>query len=393
MKLSIRITLLCMAVTATFAPMLAAPALKSLKADFPDTSALLIQWVVTLSSLFILPTLLFASTLAKKFSRKSILVVGLAAYVIGGIGPVFVNSIPWILVFRAILGLSIGLISPTFNALIAESFQGNERTKMNGWVTAVNGIGGAIFLSIGGFIATYGWRSVFLSYSYALLLLFLVLFFLPKFPPVQVQHSSKRSAARIPASFYLIALLGGLHVMLYFTIPTSLSLYLTEIGIGTASTVGYYSAISLFSIFLAGVAYPVLTRIFHRFVVTFGLVLYGTAFLLESFAQNIWMIAVAVLFMGFAQGIFFPMSFTKTAQVVPKERLTTAISILLACIYGFQFLCPLFMSAVSTLFGFSSTRNTFLLLAVGLALSVIVSILSAHRVRVKKAQGGEISTN
>ncbi|WP_314591780.1 MFS transporter [Paenibacillus terrigena] len=389
MKLSARIALLFLAVTAPFAPMLAAPAIKLLKVDFPDTSSLLIQWVVTLSSLFIMPTLLFASTLAKKISRKSILIVGLVLYIIGGIAPSFVNSIPVILVFRAILGLSIGLISPTFNALIAENFLGDERTRMNGWVTAINGIGGAIFLSIGGFVASFGWRSVFLSYSYAIILLILVVLFLPKFPPVQVQGAKSTSTAKIPAVFYLVALLSGLHILLYFTIPTSLSLYLAEIGVGTASSVGYFSAISLFSIFLAGLAFPMLTRIFGRFIVTFGIVLYGLGFLVESYATNVWMIAIAVFLIGFAQGLFFPMSFTKTAQLVPKERLTTAISILLACIYAFQFICPIFMNAVLSLFGFSSTRDTFLIISILLGVSVIVSILVSKRVQSQSARVAE----
>ncbi|WP_152394293.1 MFS transporter [Paenibacillus guangzhouensis] len=389
MKRSARIALLFLAVTASFAPMLAAPAINLLKVVFPDTSSLLIQWVVTLSSLFIMPTLLFASTLAKKFSRKSILIVGLVLYIIGGIGPSIVNSIPVILVFRAILGLSIGIISPTFNALIAENFHGDERTKMNGWVTAINGIGGAIFLSIGGFVASFGWRSVFLSYAYAIILLIFVVLFLPKFPPVQVQGTKNTSTAKIPAVFYLVALLSGLHILLYFTIPTSMSLYLAEIGVGTASSVGYFSAISLFSIFLAGLAFPMLTRIFGRFIVTFGIVLYGLGFLVESYATNVWMIAIAVLLIGFAQGFFFPISFTKTAQLVPKERLTTAISILLACIYTFQFICPIFMNAVPSFFGFSSTRDTFLIISILLGVSVIVSILVSKRVQPQVARVAE----
>ncbi|MGG6314335.1 MFS transporter [Paenibacillus macerans] len=106
--------------------------------------------------------------------------LGLAIYLIGGIGPAFVDSVTWILVFRAILGVGIGFVAPTYNALIAENTEGRERSRMNGLVTAVNGIGGAIFLSVGGFIASYGWRSVFLCYAYAVVLLLLVIWFIPK---------------------------------------------------------------------------------------------------------------------------------------------------------------------------------------------------------------------
>nr|WP_244226582.1 hypothetical protein [Paenibacillus protaetiae] len=72
---------------------------------------------------------------------------------------------------------------------------------MNGWVTAVNGIGGAIFLSIGGFAASFGWRSVFLSYAYAIVLLVLVVLFLPKFQPSQAQRSNRTSAQQSLSHF------------------------------------------------------------------------------------------------------------------------------------------------------------------------------------------------
>ncbi|WP_187273827.1 MFS transporter [Paenibacillus sp. N3.4] len=381
MKLSFRIALLCLAVTATFAPMIAAPAVKLLMVDFPDTSALLIQWVVTLSSLFILPTLFIAGYLSKKFSRKHILLVGLILYIIGGIGPSFMNSISWILVFRAILGLSIGLISPTFNAMIAENFQGRERYRMNGFVASVNGIGGALFLTIGGVIASYGWRSVFLSYSYAIILLILVALFIPKIPPAQTnEQNGIQPRAKIPLMFYTIALLSGLHVMLYFIIPTSLSLYLGENGIGTASTVGYLSALSLIGVFGAGLSITAITRLFQKALVPFALLVIGLGFLLLSLAQSMWMLTIAVILIGFAEGMFFPISFNKTAELVPKQRMTTAISLLLGCNYVVQFICPLFMKGIQALFHFSSYRETFMLLAMAIGVSMIASLLLMRKV-------------
>ncbi len=128
-----------------------------------------------------------------------------------------------ILVFRAILGLSIGLISPTFNTLIAENFQGNERSRMNGLQTSINGIGGAIFLSIGGFIASLGWRDVFLTYLYAVVLFIMVLVFLPKFPPAQANQGAK-AAVKLSKFFYSVAIAGGLHAML-FTLIQRIFLY------------------------------------------------------------------------------------------------------------------------------------------------------------------------
>ncbi|WP_276355791.1 MFS transporter [Cohnella caldifontis] len=150
MGLKSRISLLFLAVTATFGTMIAAPVVKLLAVAFPETDRLLIQWIVTISSLFILPTLFMASYLARNFPRKNILIVGLLLYIVGGIGPALSSSFTVILLFRAIMGISIGLISPAFNSLIAENFQGRERAKMNGYVISITGIGGAVFLPIGG---------------------------------------------------------------------------------------------------------------------------------------------------------------------------------------------------------------------------------------------------
>jgi MFS family permease len=371
MNLRSRISLLCLAVTATFGTMIAAPAVKLLAVAFPDTNALLIQWVVTLSSLFILPTLFMAGYLSKRFSRKNILIIGLLLYLVGGIGPAFASSFTLILVFRAILGLSIGLISPTFNSLIAENYQGKERTQMNGFVTAINGIGGAIFLSIGGIIASYGWREVFFTYIYAVILLILVLLFLPKFPPIQSHEQGAESSAKLPRFFYVVAIAGGVHAMLYFLIPTNLSLFVTDNGIGSVSAVGYLSALSLIGVFVAGLVITLLTQVFGRMLVPFTLMVMAVGFLLISVAHSIWTAAIAVFLIGFAEGLLFPMTFNKTAEIVPKGSLTSAISVLLSCIYALQFISPLFMKGTQLLFHFSSSRETFMLVAAVLGLTMI----------------------
>lgn len=49
-----------------------------------------------------------------------------------------IYSFDLILVCRAILGLSIGIISPTLNSLIAENLQGEARARMNGIQTSIN---------------------------------------------------------------------------------------------------------------------------------------------------------------------------------------------------------------------------------------------------------------
>ncbi|MGP0584834.1 MFS transporter [Paenibacillus timonensis] len=377
MKVSARIALLSMAVTTTFGTMMAAPALKQLAVAFPNTDALLVQWVVTLSSLFILPTLFLSGILNRKFNRRSILITGLVLYLFGGVGPAFMNSFPFILACRALLGLSIGLISPTFNSLIAENFQGEARSRMNGIQTSINGIGGAIFLSIGGFIATLGWRDVFMTYFYAVILLVMVVAFLPKFPPLQVSQSAK-SSIKIPKFFYAVALAGGLHTMMFALIPTNLSLFLANNGIGSISSAGYLIAFSLIGVFIGGLSVTRLTGALKKRLVPLELVLMAGGFLLISSAHAVWTVALGVFMIGLSEGVLFPLSFIKTSEVVPKLILTTGISLLLACVYTCQFLSPLFVRGIELLLYSNSTRDVFMAVAVALV-AVAVGFLLFSR--------------
>ncbi|WP_197286112.1 MFS transporter [Paenibacillus sp. FJAT-27812] len=378
MNLKSRISLLVLAVTATFGTLIAAPAVNLLAVTFPHVNTLLIQWVVTLSSLFILPSLFMASYLARRFPRKHILIVGLLLYLIGGIGPAFASSFTVILVFRAILGIGVGLVSPAFNSLIAENFQGKERVKMNGYVSAINGLGGALFLTVGGIIASYGWRAVFLTYFYTVILLILVVLFLPKFPPLPVREKSQIKSSKIPRTFYFLAVGGALAVMLYFLIPTNLPLYLSDNKIGSASTVGYLIALSMLGTFVAGLSLPALAQTFRKMLVPIALVMYCLGFLTISMAHSVWVVGISVTLIGFAQGLIFPITLNKTGEIVPTASLPAVMSLFLALVYIFLFLSPLFMKVIQALFHFSSTRETFMLLASGLLLTAIGFVFSAR---------------
>jgi MFS family permease len=380
LKTSAKIALLSIAVTTTFGTMMAAPAVKPLAIAFPNTDALSVQWVVTLSSIFILPTLFLSGSLGRRFNRKSILITGLVLYLIGGVGPAFMHSFDLILVCRAILGLSIGLISPTFNSLIAENFQGEARSRMNGIQTSLNGIGGALFLSIGGFIATLGWRDVFMTYFYSVALLILVMAFLPKFPPLQVGQTVK-SSVKLPKFFYAVAIAGGLHTMMFALIPTNLSLFIANNGIGSIASAGYLIAFSLVGVFIGGLSVTRLTSTLKKGLVPLNLALMAGGFLLIASAHTVWTVALAVFLIGLSEGMLFPLSFIKTSEVVPKMIVTTGISLLLACVYTCQFLSPLFVKGVSALLHSDSSRDVFMAVAVGLAAAAVGFLLSSRNQR------------
>lgn len=394
MNTSFKTALLSLALTSNLAPLLAAPAVNLIADDFSETSPVLIQLIVTFASFFVVPSLLSVRFISNYFSNKSILQVGLILYIIGGIGPAFMHSVTGILVFRAILGLSIGLVTTMLNTLIAENYQGNERIKMNGLIQAVSGLGGAVFLSIGGNIAAWGWRGVFLTYSYAIILAVLVQLFIPREKPSRLAvNSIQEKPSRMPAKVYGISF-GTLGILiLYYTIPTNLAVFMADNGFGNAAATGYVTAVSLLAIFFGGLCVKVLAKRFKPFIIPLVVLLYVVAFVMISVAHLLILVIASVSLIGFGFGIVYPMLMGSIMEATPKNRLTSAISTLLIFTYLGQFVTPIVLNGIH-LIGVTTLRGTFLTLGIVSGIAFIwVSVHSISRSSTKMKSGSQSRAN
>nr|WP_219836851.1 hypothetical protein [Paenibacillus sp. R14(2021)] len=95
-------------------------------------------------------------------------------------------------------------------------------------------------------------------------------------------------------------------------------------------------------------------------------------FLMIGSAHTVWTVALSVFLIGLAEGMLFPLSFIKTAEVVPKLGLTTGISLLLACVYACQFLSPLFVRGIELLLHTNSVRGVFIAVSAALAVTTVI---------------------
>ena len=133
---------------ATIAPSL--PAMQEYFADVPN-SALLVRLVLTIPALFIAIGGLFAGQLVDRLGRKPLLVGSTLVYGLAGASGLVLNSLGTILVGRALLGLSVAGIMTGVTTLIADYYTGQSRANFMGLQAAFMGLGGVVFLSVGGF--------------------------------------------------------------------------------------------------------------------------------------------------------------------------------------------------------------------------------------------------
>jgi MFS family permease len=230
----LKLAILSLSLLTIMAAAAVSPALGKIREAFPDVSKTTIQMTLTLPALLIIPFSLLAGWLATKRSPRRMLVTGLVIFCVGGVGGGFAQTIGQLLLFRAILGVGVGLIMPLSHSLIADLFEGEERTKIMGLSGSVSHLGGVLFLLLSGWLACLSWRLAFGVYALGLLSLVLVLLWLPQGEKKQARASG---AFRLSAPTWYCAGLGALMMIAFYAAPTNMAMFINEEELIVASQV------------------------------------------------------------------------------------------------------------------------------------------------------------
>lgn len=111
-------TILSMSLLTVMAGAAIAPALGVIKAHFSDAPELLVQFIVSIPALFIITNLFFLN-ISRHYGTRAIALFGLVLYVLASAGCFLASDIYVLLVLRALLGVSVGLVMPLSTGLLA----------------------------------------------------------------------------------------------------------------------------------------------------------------------------------------------------------------------------------------------------------------------------------
>ena len=163
--------------------------------------------------------MLFHGTLSDSFGRRPVILVALSVYTLSSLGAVFAPSFGWLLVCRALQGLSAGAGSVIGQAVVQDRFSGPQAQKMMSHIMMVFGLAPALAPVLGGWLhVTFGWRSTFVFLAlFGALMVALVVKLLPESLPPEKRHAFHpvaigRNYLKVLANhnFLLLALAVGL---------------------------------------------------------------------------------------------------------------------------------------------------------------------------------------
>ena len=131
---------------------------KGLHASFSD-----VQWVIDAYALTLASLLLTAGSLADRFGRRLLFVIGLAIFTLGSLLCGFAQSPLMLTLSRSAQGVGGAILFATSLALLAQSFRGKDRGVAFGVWGAITGVAVALGPILGGVITTgISWRGIFL---------------------------------------------------------------------------------------------------------------------------------------------------------------------------------------------------------------------------------------
>lgn len=376
-------TIIAISMATVMAGAAISPALGVIAKAFPDASPTLIKLILTIPSLMIIPFSFVSSYLTTKITKRSIVLIGLIIYMIGGVGPQFVSTIESIIAFRLLLGVGVGLLMPLADSLINDNFEGKERTKMMGFNSAFSNFGGIVTMLVAGWLATISWSTPFNVYFLGLIIFILVFLYLPK---GEIQRPSKSEGkVKMPAAVYMYGFAMGGIMLAYYSVSTNMALFLEQNNLGGAAIAGTVVAFSTVGGMITSLLLVQLEVTLKNYLVPVMLFSMGIAFLTLTLTNSITLVIISVTLIGFGQGSLFPFLTLKVLDVVKMHQADKAIAIASSLIFLGQFISPVVLDGIGALVGMPTIRFQYGLLAVTILFFVLVNIFTIWKNSSKEA--------
>lgn len=323
-----------------------APALTEIAGFYSESSDMVIKLVITMPALMIAFFGTAAGSLSDRWGRKTILIISLVLYGVGGFSGYFFNSIEWLLVSRAVLGLGVAGIMSIATTLISDYFDGPERNAFVGSQAAFMSLGGVVFLLAGGLLADMNWRYPFIIYLGAFALLPFVIGVL--YEPVKEREKGISSGAssaiagqnlNITALVYTIGFLG---MVFFYMIPTQIPFLIKERMTVSHTLHGMAIAVTTLTGAMTSLQYGTIKKRFHfSSIFVFSFILMAIGYYCVALFQTYTGILTGLAIAGFGLGVLLPNSNLWLMNTADPRNRGKIIGGLSSAMFLGQFISPL----------------------------------------------------
>ncbi|MFW5758095.1 MAG: MFS transporter [Bacteroidota bacterium] len=388
-------TLLLGTTLTVMAGAIVAPALPQISKQFSDIPSidLLSRLILTLPALFMAILAPLAGYFTDKTGRKNVLLVSLILYAIAGTSGLYLNNLFMILVGRAVLGIAVGGIITAVITLIGDFFEGEKRSQFMGLQAAFAGLGGLVFISLGGFFADIHWRMPFAIYFFALVI-FALAYYAVQEPDIS-QNSGKNDHSEIvfrqnsiPLSIYLIYLMSFFSMIVFYMIPVQMPFMLNAMKGISNTEIGFAIAFVNLASVTTSLLYKNLKK--RMKFSTLMAMVYFIIFLgywIISIADSYLMVIPGILVSGFGFGLMMPNINLWLISLAPPALRGRLVGYLNFSLFLGMFSSPIL---IQPLIGITGLYNTFFFTAVILLFMSMAFAVFSYRRKLKVFVTGKV---
>lgn len=353
-----------------------APALGAIRAHFAHCSPMTVQLIVSLPALFIILTTFAFRPLCRLMRTRTLALVGLGLYVAAGAGAFLVDDIGLLLLLRALLGVSVGLIMPLSTGLLSFYFPPEEQSRLMGLSAAMNQLGGVVATLLAGLLAAIEWRMAFLVYLAGLLAMLLVAFHLPN---EQLASRGSRLQLKTLVRFHPSVTSMLLIMLIFFVYPTNFALTAQQQGLPSIGVTLVMVGLDVVA-FAVGLLFGTMMHRMRRQMKYVAPLFFLSGYGVLAFLPGVGGMVAGSALIGVANGAGVPYVNTIASIKGGKEAAVTVMPLISAALYLGQFLSPLVVSPLASLVGHAGLTspaggvNAPYIVAMGLAVVYLVQV-------------------
>ena len=352
------ITILVGSTLTVMAGAIIAPVLPEISRNFSylSNAEFLSKLILTLPALMTALLAPVAGYFTDRSGRKKVLLFSLILYAIAGTTGAYLSSIYLILAGRALLGIAVGALMTSIVTLIGDYFEGIERSRFMGYQAAFAGLGGMVFISVGGLLADIHGRAPFLIYSFSLIVFVFAWIYV-----VEPERTKPGKTAPIPGFglfrdiprkvlwVYLIAFFS---MSVFYMIPVQMPFMLsalegisnTQVGLAIAfmnissvtTALNYgrvkkslnYAGVMALVYVLVAIGYIIISQSMSFWVIIAGILVAGAGFGMQMANLNLWLVSLAPppmrgRLVGYLNAIIFMGMFLSPVMLQPIVNATS----------------------------------------------------------------------
>ena len=349
------------------------PALADIAKAFPNERPEAIQMIVAIPPLLLMVSTLICGQLSRTMRKKTLVLIGMLLFGIGGVTPAVWGGLRSILIMRGVLGAGCGFLVPISQSLIADFFQGSDRDRYMGYRSSTASIFGMFFTYAGGSLCAIYWRYTFYSYLLVVPVFILILLAMPE-PEVHRQATTRDKTALTRATWFYVSMY-FLYNLIMMCFLTNAAFVMSASKVGSARTIGSIMTMQQIGGIAAGFLLGTAAKALKNFTIVFALGFLAFAFVILNFVNSALMFTIACALWGFGFGTFNPTMALKIIGSVPKSATTLGLA-WLTCAMGIgQFLSPYFYSLVNRMLGLEGPRASWAVAAVCFVAAFVVVFL------------------